>query len=120
MKWDINAEERHALRLLQEQPGWKLYRDKLRELEEDCWEGLEASETPDEWRKSQGLLRGVQNVTGLIKNLISVAEEGGQEKWIQKQIRDAEKEQEELEALLLEDSRRARRDRIREGVEMLE
>lgn len=81
--WNLTAEERRSLRSTLSSEGWKIFSEKLKELEREGMEYLVAAEAEGEWRRRKGFVEGLTQASQLAVNLLTVAEEGGVVPWLE-------------------------------------
>jgi len=83
--WKLSIEQRRQLRLMIDSPGWKIYTEKLKQVETETHEYLLAVNEPAELLRRKGMVDGLRQIVSLAETLYSVAEEG-EEQWLENQV----------------------------------
>lgn len=86
VEWNLTPEQRKHLRSLINSPGWKLLRERQKQIEEEAIESVLASSEPAEMLRRKGLVEGIRQVSSLAETLYSVADEGGEEQWMKNRL----------------------------------
>jgi len=83
--WNLSVEQRRALRSLLRSEGWRIYFERLKQLEAEATEYALSAPSRDEAWERRMFLEGVQQVTGLADSLLTV-DEGENESWVDQQV----------------------------------